>query len=270
MKFIDLLKNYRTAGKVLTLAAVALAGLYPANSFARDVEYKDSEISIFVKPGEPTQVQFPGDLSGGFKKKGSSLSIDQKDTDLIVYATDRLPGDGEAIIVRLKDGRSYSLRVKRAGEGKDRDDVVRVEDGSRSILSEEEDGPRQNAPVLSKAPPTHIAGLMREMVLVSEFGKATIPGYRETTRYHGQTVLSDGTVEAKIDRIFIGPNLWGYVLDAKNMMDQSQRLNPASFRLDGTRAIMAQNWELAPRPLNIEEQVSGKHDSKVYIVTRPR
>lgn len=267
MKLIEVLKNCRLAG--MALAALAVAGVTPADSFARDIEYSNSEVSIYVKPGEPTQVQFPGDLSGGFKKKGSSLSIDQKDTDLIVYATDRLPGDGEAIIVRLKDGRSYSLRVKRAGEGKDRDDVVRVEDGGRSIL-EEEDGPRQNAPVLSKAPPTHIAGLMREMVLVSEFGKSAIPGYRETTRYQGQTVLSDGTVEAKIDRIFIGPNLWGYVLDTKNMLDQSQKLNPASFRLDGTRAIMAQNWELAPRPLNIEEQISGKHDSKVYIVTRPR
>lgn len=270
MTLYKVLKNCRSTGKLLACAAVALSSLAPVDSFARDVEYKDSEVSIFVKPGEPTQVQFPGDLSGGFKKKGSALSIDQKDTDLIVYATERIPADGEAIIVRLKDGRSYSLRVKRSGDGQDRDDVVRIEDGGRSILEEEEGGSRQNAPVLSKAPPTHIAGLMREMVLVSEFGKASIPGYRETNRYHGQTVLSDGTVEAKIDRIFIGPNLWGYVLDAKNMLDQSQRLNPASFRLDGTRAIMAQNWELAPRPLNIEEQISGKHDSKIYIVTRPR
>jgi hypothetical protein len=238
-------------------------------AYARDIEYNNSEVSVFVKPGEPTQIQFPGDLSGGFKKKGSALSIDQKDTDLILYATERLPNDGEAIIVRLKDGRSYSLRVERANDGNVRDDVIRIEDGGRSIV-EEEDGPRISQESLSKAPPTHVAGLMREMVLVAEFGKSAIPGYRETNRYQGQTVLSDGTLEAKIDRIFIGPNLWGYVLDTKNLLDQSQRLNPASFRLDGTRAVMAQNWELAPRPLNVEEQISGKHDSKIYIVTRPR
>jgi hypothetical protein len=254
-----------------TLALLALATLANSStSFARDIEYSNSEVVVFVKPGEPTQVQFPGDLSGGFKKKGSSLSIDQKDTDLIVYATERIPADGEAIIVRLKDGRSYSLRIKKSGEGNQRDDVIRIEDGGNSILGSEDGEVAVDQKSLSKAPPTHIAGLMREMMLVAEFGKGAIPGYRETSRYQGQTVLNDGTVEARIDRIFIGPNLWGYVVDTKNLLDQSQRLNPASFRLDGTRAIAAQNWELSPRPLNIEEQVSGKHDTKVYIVTRPR
>lgn len=255
----------------LTTAVLSLAMTSsPTVSHARDLEYKNTEVAVFVKPGEPTQVQFPGDLSGGFKKKGSSLSIDQKDTDLIVYATERLPADGEAIIVRLKDGRSYSLRVRRAGEGNERDDVVRIEDGNHSILGEEDGQVAVDPKGLSKAPPTHVAGLMREMMLVAEFGKGTIPGYRETSRYQGQTVLNDGTVEARIDRIFIGPNLWGYVVDTKNLLDQSQRLNPASFRLDGTRAIAAQNWELAPRPLNVEEQIASKHDTKVYIVTRPR
>jgi hypothetical protein len=246
-----------------------MACAVPSPSFARDIEYQNSEVSVYVKPGEPTQVQFPGDLSGGFKKKGSSLSIDQKNTDLIVYATDRLGNDGEAIIVRLKDGRSYSLRVLRAGEGRERDDVVHIEDGGRSILNEEE-SPRTIEQGFSKAPPTHIAGLMREMMLVAEFGKGAIPGYRETSKYQGQMVLADGAIEAKIDRIFIGPNLWGYVVDAKNLLDQSQKINPAAFRLDGTRAIAAQQWELSPRPLNIEEQISGKHDTKIYIVTRPR
>ena len=261
-------ESLRYSGIRALLAVATLS--YPLPSLARDIEYKNSEVVVFVKPGEPTQVQFPGDLSGGFKKKGSSLSIDQKDTDLIVYATERIPADGEAIIVRLKDGRSYSLRVRKSGEGNERDDVIRIEDRGSSILGNEEAQVAADPKSLSKAPPTHVAGLMREMMLVAEFGKGTIPGYRETSRYQGQTVLNDGTVEARIDKIFIGPNLWGYVVDTKNLLDQSQRLNPASFRLDGTRAIAAQNWELSPRPLNIEEQVSGKHDTKVYIVTRPR
>lgn len=270
MKVVQKLFKTLPKGICLGLATACLFST-PLDVFARDIEYKNSEVSIFVKPGEPTQVQFPGDLSGGFKKKGSSLSIDQKDTDLIVYATERLPADGEAIIVRLKDGRSYSLRIQKASDGNDRDDVVRLEDGGRSIIAgSEEESSAEIQQSTTKAPPTHIAGLMREMVLVAEFGKSTIPGYRETNRYRGQTVLNDGTVEAKIDRIFIGPNLWGYVLDTKNLLDQSQRLNPASFRLDGTRAITAQNWELAPRPMNVEEVASRKHDSKVYIVTRPR
>jgi hypothetical protein len=89
-------------------------------------------------------------------------------------------------------------------------------------------------------------------------------------KYKGQTVVNDGAVLAKIDKIFIGPNLWGYVLDTTNMLDQSQKINPASFRIDGTRAISASNWELTARPMNVEEQVSGKHNTKVYIVSRAR
>jgi hypothetical protein len=70
--------------------------------------------------------------------------------------------------------------------------------------------------------------------------------------------------------MFIGPNLWGYVLDTTNLLDQSQKLNPATFRIDGTRAVSASAWELAARPLNVEEQISNKHNAKVYIVTRSR
>ncbi|MFN4895359.1 MAG: hypothetical protein ACK5HO_06205, partial [Pseudomonadota bacterium] len=62
----------------------------------------------------------------------------------------------------------------------------------------------------------------------------------------------------------------GYVLDASNLLDQSQKLNPATFRIDGTRAISASNWELAARPMTIEHQVSGRDQAKVYIVTRAR
>jgi hypothetical protein len=111
---------------------------------------------------------------------------------------------------------------------------------------------------------------MREMVLVAEFGKKTIPGYTLSERHKGETVVSDGALLAKIDKIFIGPNLWGYVLDTTNLLDQSQKLNAAAFRIDGTRAISASNWELAARPLNVEEQIAAKHNTKVYIVTRAR
>ena len=82
--------------------------------------------------------------------------------------------------------------------------------------------------------------------------------------------MSDGSVLAKIDKIFVGPNLWGYVLDTTNLLDQSQKLNAATFRIDGTRAISSSSWELTARPLNVEEQISGKHNAKVYIVTRSR
>jgi hypothetical protein len=111
---------------------------------------------------------------------------------------------------------------------------------------------------------------MREMILVSEFGKGKISGYQVSEKFKGETVISDGAVLAKIDKIFTGPNLWGYVLDATNLLDQTQRINPATFRIDGTRAVSISNGELSPRPLNVEEQVAGKHNTKVYVVTRAR
>jgi hypothetical protein len=111
---------------------------------------------------------------------------------------------------------------------------------------------------------------MREMALVAEFGKASIPGYQVSDKFKGQTVVSDGSIIAKIDRIFVGPNLWGYVLDASNLLDQSQKINPASFRIDGTRAVSASNWELSARPMTVENQIAGREKAKVYIVTKAR
>ena len=68
--------------------------------------------------------------------------------------------------------------------------------------------------------------------------------------------------------MFEGPNLRGYVLDVKNLLDTTQKINPASFRIDGTRAISANSWELAPRPLTAEQEIARKDAIKVYVVTR--
>ena len=248
--------------------AVMLTAALPA--FARDVEYKNGEVNVYVNPSEPTQIEFPGVISGGFKRKLSSLSLDRKDSDLVIFASDGVTDSGEAIIVRLQDGRSYSIRVKRASAANPRDASVRIEDDRTSVLGEDEEDPAYKEKKFEYAPPSQVAGLMREMVLASEFGKLNITGYRVSDRYKGESVLNDGTMNATIDKIFIGPTLWGYVIDAQNSMEQSQKVNPGSFRLDGTRAISASNWELAPKPLNIEQQVSGKDKTKIYIVTRAR
>ena len=111
---------------------------------------------------------------------------------------------------------------------------------------------------------------MRDMILVAEFGKPSIAGYKVSERYKGETVLRDGTLVAKIDQIFLGSKFWGYVIDTSNLLDQTQRLNPASFRIDGTRAISASRWELTGRPLNIEQQLAGKDKTKVYVITKAR
>ena len=245
--------------------------IFSAPSYARDIEYADEELSVRVAPGEPTQIRFPGIVAGGYKKSHSSLSLEKKDGDLIIFANERIDETGEAIVVRLQDGRSYSVRMQRATADNPRDDVLRIRDKRGSILSsEEEDAPIYREKRHEYAPPTVVSGFMRELVLSAEFGKQKISGYQVTEQYKGETVLNDGTVAATIDRIYIGPNLWGYVLDVQNMLDIEQKINPASFRLDGTRAISFKNWELAPRPLNTEQEIAGKDRTKAYIVTRAR
>lgn len=259
--------SLHTIARTIVLALVALA---PWAAHARDVQYQNSEIPVYVKPGEPTQILFSGAVAGGVKRSRSALALEHKDSQLVIFASEALADSGEAIIVRLQDGRSYSVRVSKAiGENR-RDDVVRIEDGRGAMVADASEEPAYKEKKFDYAPPSQISGLMREMILAAEFGKKSISGYRTSEQYKGETVMNDGTIEAKIDRIFIGPNLWGYVLDASNLIDQSQRLNAASFRLDGTRAVSAERWELSARPMNIEQQISGEHTSKVYVVTRAK
>ncbi len=47
------------------LAAILLLS---REAFARDIPYSNQEVEIRVSPGEPPQVEFPGTISGGFKK----------------------------------------------------------------------------------------------------------------------------------------------------------------------------------------------------------
>lgn len=260
----------KTKWKFLAISLTLILSL-ASSVFARELEYADEEIAVRVSPGEPTQIKFPGIVAGGYKKSFSALSLEKKEGDLIVFANEKIDELGEAIVVRLKDGRSYSIRLQKATPENPRDDVVKLRDKRGSIIdAEEEDLPAYKEKKFEYAPPTVVSGLMREIVLAAEFGKQKIPGYQSTDQYRGETVLNDGTIQATIDRIFIGPNLWGYVLDVKNMLDVEQKVNPATFRLDGTRAISFKNWELAPRPLNTEQQISGKDSTKAYIITKAR
>jgi hypothetical protein len=238
-------------------------------AFARDVEYTDGEMSVRVVPGEPTELKFPGIISGGFKKKDSSLSIDRKDSDLVIFAQQELSEVGEVLIVRLEDGRSYSIRVQRATSENPRDTIVKIEDARPAIVSSEEETPYKEKN-FQYAPATQVSGLMREMILAAEFGKKAIPGYKMSERCAGEVVLDDGALEAKIERIFTGPNLWGYVINVENKLSESQKINPAAFRMDGTRAVSASAWELSGRPITNEQKLAGSHKAKVYVITKAR
>ncbi len=236
-------------------------------AYARDLRYTGNEETVYVRPGEPTQVSFPENILGGFKRKNSSISLDKKDNYLIVFSQPELPPEGEAIIVHLDDKRSYALRIKPASNLNSRDEAVTILDDRRPESSDEEETITR-APT-GFAPASVVSGLMRELVLVAEFGKKRgIPGYQRSNRYAGEVIMHDGAVEVKIDEIFMGSNLWGYVATVTNLLDTTQRLNPASFRLDGTHAVSASRWELAPRPMTAEQEIANAHIAKIYIITR--
>jgi len=258
----------------LAIAAGVILGSLPLRAFARDVEYKqgDGEVEVWVNVGEPTEISFPTSIKDGFRNSNAGISLEKKESSIIVFGKEDIKENGEAILVRTDDGKSFPLRIRKATVDNPRDGQVMIGDGKGALGTEgeEEEEPAYAERKFDYAPASKVSGLMREMILVAEFGKAKISGYQVSEKFKGQTVISDGAVLAKIDKIFTGPNLWGYVLDATNLLDQTQRINPATFRIDGTRAVSMTNGELAPRPLNVEEQISGKHNTKVYVVTRAR
>jgi len=255
--------------KRIMLIACASLLLCVSQAFARDIRYTGNEETIFVRPGEPTQITFPGAVEGGFKPAKSSIALDKQDNFIVVFAKATLPPEGEAIIVHIDDKRSYALRMRPASVDQPRDGQIKIVDTRPPETDDDTEVQTQQR--TGFAPPTVISGLMREMVLVAEFGKKRgVPGYRRSNAYSGEVVLHDGAIRATIDEIFMGPNLWGYVLNVENLRGTTQKINPATFRIDGTRAVSAQHWELAPKPLTAEQESANQHRSKVYIVTRAK
>lgn len=259
---------------VNTANALILLGLtLAAPAFAKDLQYDGSELTIRVNPNEPSEIRFPGIIAGGFMKKNSGITIDRKGSSLVLFANDSVSEAGQALLVRLDDQRSFSLRVRRATQEEPREATINIQDkrsGAIMANDDEEEEPAFKEKKFDYAPPTKVSGLMREMMLVMEFGKQGIPGYQISDQHTGEVVINDGTLKATIDKVVLGPNLWGYVIKAENLLDVSQKINPAAFRIDGTRAISAQTWELAAKPLTAENQLAGKHVTNIYVVARAR
>lgn len=251
------------------IVAIFAMATFVTPALAREVKYSGGEVAVYVTPGEPTQITFPSKIEGGFKRKHSSLALQRQDNFLVVFAQPEIPYEGEALLVHLNDKRSYAIRVLPSDDDNTRDEFIDVRDDRADVLGD--NVAQQDPHLISKGatPPNFVSGLMREMILTAEFGKrGNIPGYRRSNRYTGETVLHDGSIEAKIKEIYMGSDLWGYVLEVKNLQNTAYKINPATFRLDGTRAVVAENWELSPKPKTAEQKIAKGDSSKVYIVTR--
>lgn len=236
---------------------------------AREVRYDGGELPVYVTPGEPTQIEFQKTISGGFKRKNAAVQLQRHSKSLIVFAEPQIAFEGEAILVFLADGQSYALRILPAAEDHPRDWFVKVTDERESYLSGEASSADPRVAMQGFPSPATVPGLMRELVLRAEFGKQQkIEGYRALLRHVGEVVLDDGTLSVKVEDIVVGPQYWGYILIAENLLESGQKLNPATFQLEGTRAVSAKNWELSARPTTAEQKIASGHISKIYVVTK--
>jgi hypothetical protein len=256
--------------KVLSIFVTgALALFISTDAYARDVDYGGSEIPVYVTPGEPTQITFPSKIAGGFKRKHTSLALERQGNFLVVFAQPEIPYEGEALLVHIDDRRSYALRILPSDDDNRRDEFINIRDTRDDYFNDGDGVKDERFPVQGYAPPTIVPGLMREMILIAEFGKrGGIPGYSRSNTYTGETILHDGTIQAKVKEMFLGNALWGYIIEVENLLDTTYRINPAAFRLDGTRAVLAERWELAARPQTAEQAIANAHKANLYIVTK--
>ena len=116
------------------LAAVTASSwfLLAAPAFAREVRYVGAEQTVYVNPGEPTQVLFPGKVVGGFKSKNSPVALERDGNFLVVFAQPDLTEEGAAILVILEDKRSFAVRITPASDDHVRDEVAKIIDGFKS------------------------------------------------------------------------------------------------------------------------------------------
>ena len=70
-------------GAVLTAFTLLVA---PDAAEAREIKYDGQEVTVFVKPGEPTQLQFPGTIQGGFRRENSAVLLERQEKYLVVFA----------------------------------------------------------------------------------------------------------------------------------------------------------------------------------------
>ena len=122
MKQVVRIHNVTT--RVTLALLIAFSGV--TRAFARDVEYTtgQGEVEVFVNVGEPTEIIFEGGkIKDGFKNSNAGIALDKKDSSLVVFGKESMNENGEAILVRLDDGRSYPLRIRRANLVNGRQDV---------------------------------------------------------------------------------------------------------------------------------------------------
>lgn len=78
---------------------------------------KAKEFSVELERGGAANVILPASIRFGFARSGSPLTIESADNMLVMKAGEGLDEKGEAVVVKLADGRTIALRGRLAGPG---------------------------------------------------------------------------------------------------------------------------------------------------------
>jgi hypothetical protein len=81
----------------------------PSTFSDAEITFGPSDPVINVAIGDPTVIEFEAAVDGGWMRKSSGLSLQPRDNVLAVFPSSKLQPQGEAIAVRLKDGRIYRM-----------------------------------------------------------------------------------------------------------------------------------------------------------------
>ena len=124
--------------KKLIIALFILFNLVAVNLYARDILYEGSEVQVFVTPGEPTQIDFDAEVQSGFKGSGAGFKVEPNGKSIIIFPQEELSASGGVIIVKLKNDKTYTMRVKSADTYNPRDDIVTLKDDTPAFLPAED------------------------------------------------------------------------------------------------------------------------------------
>jgi hypothetical protein len=119
----------------LRFATIVLIGLACiGEAVARDINYSEGEIVVYLIPNKPTKVTFPSKIiSGNTWGEGRKFFIlDRRGNSLVLNIHPQFPKEGANAIIHLDDKRTYTIRAILADDRHIGDRFVNIIDKQRN------------------------------------------------------------------------------------------------------------------------------------------